>query len=249
MTITDYDNQIVSLANKLHLDIFSDYKEHYDANKPFNENLYNMLYLQNSITNDKIINRKIKSAGFPYIKTFDQFEYTKENLPKLNFDSVTNLFDCDFIKTKNDIIMIGQPGKGKTHLSIALGIEAIRHNYTVKFYSANNLVLKLSESKTNKSLDRAMTTISRCDLLIIDEIGYIKYDKELEKHLFEIISNRYERKSTIITTNFRLSDWCDFNWNKKMTEAIVDRLSHHSVILDMTGGRSYRIDHAYSKKN
>jgi DNA replication protein DnaC len=244
----NFEEEIVSFANKLKLEVFSKYTEYYDPKKPFNENLHNLLYFQNILTNQKSIERKIKLSGFPYIKTMDEFEYEEDNFPNLNYNKVINLTDCNFVAQKNDIIMVGQPGKGKTHLAIALGYEAIKHNYSVKFYTASNLMTKIAESKTEKSLDRMLLYLGRYDVLIIDEIGYSISYKNMENYLFDVISSRNELKSTILTTNFPLSKWGELGWEKNMTAAFVDRLTHHSIILDMTGGESYRLAHSLTER-
>jgi DNA replication protein DnaC len=129
-----------------------------------------------------------------------------------------------------------------------LGYEAIKHNYTTKIYTASQLIVKLQESKTSKSFERTLKELYGHDLLIIDDIGYIKHDENSGNFLFDVINRRYERKSTIITTNFPLHEWGSFPWDKHMLEAMIDRLSHHSIILDMTGGESWRLSHSLTER-
>jgi DNA replication protein DnaC len=244
--MVDYSKEIIKISNKLGLSAFSNYEQFYNKDGSFLENLHNILKNQEIESRERIIDRRIKLAQFPRVKTFDQFLYDEINLPQLNYDSTKNLKDCGFIKNKQDIVMIGPPGKGKTHLAIALGVEAIKNNYSVRFFTANKMITKLEESKTKNAFGRFLGLIRRIDLLIIDEIGYIKFEEDADKYLFDVISERYEQKSTIITTNYPLDQWGNFSWNQYRTHAVVDRLTHHSIILDMTGGDSYRVRNSLS---
>jgi DNA replication protein DnaC len=246
--MSEYDEQIKAIFDGLKFFIFSNYYQYIDLNKSFAENLYHLGVLQNAMINEKMIKNKVARASFPYLKTLDQFEYTTEMFPKLSHDTIMNLSDCNYINEKHNIIMISETGKGKTHLAIALGYEAIKHGYNVRFFTAETLINKLIESKTEKALDRALIFLNRYDLLIIDEFRHFGFNPNEANLIFSIINRRNERKSTIITTNYDMKDWGKFGWDMELTVALVDRLVHHSYILDMTGYESYRITHALSKR-
>jgi DNA replication protein DnaC len=245
--MVDYEEIIIRLSKSLNLDLFCQYKQYYDLSKSFEENIAKLLELQYNLTNERKINRKIKLSGITRITTLDQFKIIPDNWPYLDFEKVKRLANNEYINLKHNIIMIGQSGKGKTHLAVALGLEAIKHNFTVKFFKADQLVNKLRESKTNKSLERTMSEINRHELLIIDELGYLKSDDEFVTFIFNIISRRYEQKSTIITTNFALPDWKKFCNDQVLIGALVDRLAHYSEFLDMTGGKSFRVLESLNK--
>jgi DNA replication protein DnaC len=246
--MSDLDEKIKAIFDGFKFFIFSNYFQYIDQNKSFAENLYTLALLQSSMINDKIIKNKVERAGFPYLKTLDQFEYTTEMFPKLSHNTIMNLSDCNFMKDKQNILMISETGKGKTHLAIAIGYEAIKRGYNVRFFTAETLVNKLIEKKTSKGLDRALLYLNRYDLLIIDEFRHCGFNENEANLIFSVINKRNERKSTIITTNYKLEDWGKFGWDLDLTEALVDRLFHHSHILDMTGHKSYRVTHALSKR-
>jgi DNA replication protein DnaC len=236
----DQDLEIKLVSKILGLNIFVKYEDYYDSNDPFTENLLRLLNAQKADNNLKRIERGIKKAGFPILKTKDAFDFEKLNCPNLNIDVVKNTFDCAFIAEKHDIVIMGPPGQGKTHLAIAIGIEAIRSNFQVRFFKTGDLIVKLKEAKTKKSLLRTTKEISNIDLLIIDEFGYIDYIKEDIDLLFNILSSRNERKSTIITTNKPFSTWDSFIIEPSLANAIVDRLTFRTILFDMNGPKSYR---------
>ncbi len=151
--------------------------------------------------------KKVKSAGFPYIKTIDEldcgrFEHMQEAF-------IHELAACDFVAKRQNIVMIGNPGTGKTHLSIALGIRACMQGMNVKFCTAANLANELIEAQDNHRLIRLEKQISKVDLLIIDELSYLKYNRHQSELLFKVVADRAERKSVIVSTNLRFSEWCE----------------------------------------
>lgn len=180
----------------------------------------------------------LKKANFYCIKEFDGFRFDEVTLPA----AVTPeyLKNCDFLETKTNIVMYGNVGTGKTHLSMALGAEACKRGIEARFFRTAALVNKLSEEKKNGNLSRFMKQIEKADLLICDEWGYVPLDRTGAQLLFEIVSECYERKSLIINTNIEFSKWVNVFYDEKMTGAIIDRLLHHCHLI-LFPGQSNRI--------
>jgi DNA replication protein DnaC len=194
------------------------------------------------------LERRIRYAGFPQIKTFDTFVMSKEHLPNLNFDELRELGSCAFIDDKNDVVAIGPAGKGKTHTALAVGYEAVKRGYSVRFKRASELMNEMAEAKSDKHLADYIRTLNRCQLLIIDEVGYLNYDVNASSLLFQVVSARYEKSSTFYTTNLDFSKWEKFIGDKMLASAIVDRIAHHAIILNMNGPKGWRLENARSKQ-
>ena len=239
---------ISKTANSLYLTAFSQYVKYINPTVSFEKNLYTLLSEQSQITFQARVKRRLKTAGFPHVKTMDMFEMSKEHLPNLNFDEVLELTTCKFIDEKLDVCAIGPSGHGKTHLALAIGYEAIKCGYSVRFRRASELVNEMLEAKSDKHLSDYIRLMTRCSLLIIDEMGYLNHDMAASSLLFQIISARYEVGSTFYTTNLEFSRWTQFIGDAALARAIIDRIAHHSVVLDMNGPRGWRLDHARSKK-
>lgn len=175
----------------------------------------------------------LKKAGFYSIKTFNDFRFNEVTLPQ----EVTPeyLKNCDFLETKTNIVMYGNIGTGKTHLSIALGVEACKKGIHTLFYRTAALVNKLSEAKKDGTLSSLMQRILKADLIIFDEWGYVPLDRTGAQLLFEIISECYERKTIIINTNIEFSRWVNVFYDEQMTGAILDRILHHCHLLLFSG--------------
>jgi len=201
---------IKKAAARLRLSAFEQYEEYTDPKLPFEDNLCCLLEEQVQLADAKQLVGRIRYAGFPQIKTFDTFVMSKEHLPHLNFDEFRSLRSCAFIKEKNDVVAIGPAGKGKSHTSLATGYEAVKRGYNVRFKRASDLVNEMSEAKNDKQLAKYIKTLNRCNLLIIDEIGYLNYDINASSLLFQIVSARYEKSSTFYTTNLEFSKWKNF---------------------------------------
>lgn len=188
--------------------------------------------------------RRIRSAGFPFLKTLDEFDYSR--LEKVKEAFVWELATCDYIQKKQNIIMIGNPGTGKTHMGIGLGLKAIKESFNVKFYTAASLATALVEAKEFKSLGKLEKQIHKADLLILDELSYLSFNRYQSELLFKVISDRSEKASVIVTTNLPFSKWTELFENQTMVTALVDRLTFRSHVLDMNGD-SFRKD--YNKIN
>ncbi len=186
--------------------------------------------------------RAIKAAKFPYLKTFDELELDRfEHVAEAQ---LKELAACGFIKERRNIVMIGNPGTGKTHLSIALGIKACHLGMKVRFFTAANLANSLIEAQDNRSLMRLEKQIASADLLIIDELSYLTFNLHQSELLFKVISDRAERQSVIVSTNLKFSDWVTMFDNKTMVSALVGRLTFKSHVLNMNSEKPYRDDHA-----
>jgi len=247
--MSGFQAEISKIANELKLSVFANYDEYFNSGLPFEENLLYLLRQQAVESANAAVNRKIRYSGFPVVKTMDTFEMTPERFPQLNINEFRELSTCRFIEEKADVAAIGPPGRGKTHAALAIGYEAIKRGYSVRFKRAADLVTEMSEAKTEKSLSSYTKILNRCKLLILDEIGFLPYDPAASSFLFQIISARYETASTFYTSNYEFSKWPQFIQDKGIVTAIVDRIAHHSIVLNMNGPMAWRLEHARSRAN
>lgn len=180
---------------------------------------------------------RLKAAQFPEIKTLDQVDWT--SLEGISKPKILELSSCEYIKKAQDLILAGPIGTGKTMLSICLGIEATRRSHSVFFTRAANLVRLLIEAKDERTLGRLHQRLHKVELLIIDELGFVPFDRTGGELLFNLFAERYSRRSTVVTTNLAFSEWVQVFGCEKLTTALLDRLGHHSHILT-TKGASFR---------
>ncbi len=185
--------------------------------------------------NNAIVKR-IKRAGFPTLKRFEELE---ECLPEDAQNRIEELKALLFLNQSQNVIMLGNSGTGKTHLATAIGIQGCEAGYTVLFKTAARLVNELKEAKNEKQLVKYARIFEKYDIVILDEMGYISFDVEGAELLFEYIAMRYETRSTIITTNLAFSEWIKIFHDKALTMALLDRITHNAIILNMNG-ESYR---------
>jgi DNA replication protein DnaC len=199
----------------------------------FQEYLLKLFNLEIEHREKAKIERLIKTAGFYVRKTFDDFRFDEIKLPS----GVTQeyLKEVTFVDETKNLILYGNVGTGKSHLGIAMGMEACRRGMKVGFYRTANLVNRLSDAKKAGELTKLLNTIRKQDLLILDEWGYVPLDREAAQLLFQVISDSYERRSVVLTTNLEFSRWVSIFYDEQMTAAIIDRLIHHSYLLIFDG--------------
>lgn len=190
-------------------------------------------------------NRLIKRAGFPVYKTFEGYSYEAVKFPPAF--SREELETLEFVTDKKNLVLYGPVGIGKTHMAVAAGIKACMRGYKTKFYTVTELVLKLAEARRNGTLERLLKDLRTLDLLILDEWGYVPVDKDGSQLLFRVISDSYESKSLILTTNLEFSKWGGIFTDDQMAAAMIDRLVHHGHLL-IFEGRSYRMEHALMRQ-
>ncbi len=188
---------------------------------------------------------RIKSAGFPIIKTIESFHFKAQ--PTINEALVKELLRGEFIDKKENILLMGNSGTGKTHLAIAIAYAACAAGKKVKFYSVTNLVTQLLEKREQRMLERLQKQLEKQHLLVLDELGYVPFTKVGAELLFEVISRAYERSSLIVTTNLPFENWAEVMGNERLTGALLDRLTHRVHILE-ANGQSYRLREAKNRR-
>ncbi len=201
--------------------------------------LSELIKQESNLRRDRTIQRRIRMAKFPVIKTLDQFNWSWPS--KINRPQIQNLFRLKFIEEKSNIVLIGPVGVGKTHFACALGYQACLKSHTVLFTSAIEIVNNLIAAQQAGNLKQELKKYLKPSLLIMDELGYLPIDKAGADMLFQIISHRYEKGAIIITTNRVFKDWPHiFNNDMTLTSALLDRLLHHTepVVIE---GKSYRM--------
>lgn len=207
--------------------------------------LAEMMHHECEVRQENQLRRRIHYARFPMQKTLEEFDLTR--LEHVKPDYVKQLASCEFVRQHENVVLVGTPGTGKTHLMIALGMKACRYGLKVVFRNASTLATELREAKDDYHLQAMQKSLARVDLLLLDELSYAKFGQEESELLFKIIADRSERVSTMITTNLSFSQWTEMFANVTLTAALVDRLTFHSHILDMNGA-SYRLDSACKKR-
>lgn len=185
--------------------------------------------------------RRIKSAKFPVLKTLDSFDFGAQ--ASINEALVRQLASGEYIDARENVLIMGNSGTGKTHLATALGFAACAQGKRVRFWSATALVTHLLEMREEHNLKRFLTQVEKHDLIILDELGYVPFSKAGAELLFEIISRSYERLSLIVTTNLPFEQWTEVMGSERLTGALLDRLTHRVHIIE-ANGESYRLKDA-----
>ena len=186
----------------------------------------------------RMVERRIKEARFPTVKSLDSFDFTA--IPSLNKTLVLELARCEYIARRDNVIAVGNSGTGKTHIALGLGLAACQKGLSVGFTTAAAMVHELIEARDEKRLLRLQRQLAAYKLLIIDELGYVPLSTTGAELLFEVFSQRYERGSTIVTSNLPFDEWTGVFGSERLTGALLDRLTHHVHILEMNGD-SYRL--------
>jgi DNA replication protein DnaC len=193
----------------------------------------------------RVVERRIRQARFPAPKSLDTFDFT--TIPSLNKMLVLELARCEYILRRENIIALGNSGTGKTHVALALGLAACQKGFSVAFMTAVSLVHQLMEARDEKRLLKLQRELQAVKLLIIDELGYVPLSPTGAELLFEVFSQRYERGSTIITSNLPFEEWTSVFGSERLTGALLDRLTHHVHILSLNGN-SYRLEQSTRRR-
>ena len=189
----------------------------------------------------KAAERRVKEARFPVIKTIDTFDFKAQ--PSINEPLVRELLGGEFIDKRENVLLIGNSGTGKTHLACAVAFSACMHGRRVRFSTVTGLVTELLESREDRTLHRLHRQLERHQLLVLDELGYVPFSKAGGELLFEVVSHAYERQSLLVTTNLPFENWTEILGSERLTGALLDRLTHRVHILE-ANGESYRLRHA-----
>lgn len=216
-----------------------------DGGWPYEDFLKELLEREVRSRQEHTASLRLRQAHFPDIKTLDQIEWAA--LEGISRPKVLELASGEYIRRAEDVILAGPVGTGKTHLSIALGVEATRRRHRVLFTRAANLVGTLVEARDERTLGRLQQRIQRVELLIVDELGFVPFDRVGGELLFNLLSERHERRSTIVTTNLAFGEWTKIFGDEKLTTALLDRLGHRSHIMTTKGG-SFRTQKQKQKK-
>jgi DNA replication protein DnaC len=182
--------------------------------------------------------RRVKAAGFPVLKTLDTFDFAAQ--PSINQALVRELIGGDYIQNRENVLVVGNSGTGKTHLACALAFAACAQGRRVRFFTVTGLVTQLLEKREERSLEKAQRQLERMDLLVLDELGYVPFSKSGGEVLFEVVSRAYERTSLIVTTNLPFESWPEVLGSERLTGAMLDRLTHRVQIIE-ANGESYRL--------
>jgi DNA replication protein DnaC len=204
----------------------------------YQDYLLRLLEQQVLSTIDRSINAKTQRAGFPQLKRLEEFDFSFQ--PKLNEQLIRELATLEFLRSAKNVLFIGAPGVGKTHLAIALGIKATHARKRVLFSTAEQLTQQLAAAEVSGRLNALLDQLTRVELLVIDELGYLSLTKQTARLFFQLVSKRYEKASTIVTSNKPFEQWGEIFNDDVVASAILDRLLHHSYPF-LINGRSFRM--------
>ena len=243
MNTKDIKQQIDELSRTLHLPAFRrEYEQ--QASQALKESLsyeaflLRLMELESQTREENRRKSQIRQAGFVQYKYLH--DLSREDLPVDAATKLPQLEQLDFIRSGQNLILSGNPGTGKTHLATALGLKACQEGYKVLFTSVSRLLTQIRESRSQKTLRTLENRFEKFDLVICDEFGYVSFDKEGAEMLFSHLSLRCGRKSTIITTNLSFERWNEIFGDTVLTAAMVDRLTHRALMVNMSG-KSFRV--------
>jgi DNA replication protein DnaC len=192
------------------------------------------------------LKRRLQESKFPLVKPLETFDL--DAVPDLDLRLFRELASGRFIQERRNVIFLGRSGTGKTHMATALGIEACRQNYRTRFMTCYGLVNELVEARAERSLQRLISRYARIDLLILDELGYVPFSKEAAELLFQVLAERHEKGSVIITTNLGFADWTQVFGDPVMTTALLDRVTHKAHIINCSW-ESYRLKQSLKERS
>lgn len=212
----------------------------------YEEFLLGLTSIEIQIRAENRLKRRIREARFPLLKSFETFEV--EAASGLDIRLFKELATCSYIKEHRNIIFLGKSGTGKTHMATALGVEACKKDFRTRFITCYGLANELIEAREERELQRLLNRYSKYDLLILDELGYIPFSKEGSELIFQVLAERHERGSLIITTNLGFADWTKVFGDPVMTAALLDRLTHKAHIINCTW-ESYRLKESLKRRS
>jgi len=190
--------------------------------------------------------RRLKAARFPVLKTIDSFDFKAQ--PSINEPLLRELLRGEYIDRRENVLLLGNSGTGKTHLASALGFTACAQGKRVRFYTVTQLVTELLEKREDRQLKRLLVQLEQQDVLILDELGYVPFTKAGAELLFDVVGRAYERHSLIVTSNLPFEQWVEVLGNERLTGALLDRLTHRVHILE-ANGESFRLKEAQRRRN
>lgn len=236
-------NRLINNLETLKLEKFKSFLPNYleeinNEEIPFTDALLKLTEKELAFRSERASKIQIKVSAFPFEKTLSDFDFDFQ--PTINKTMILDLEGLRFIENKENILFFGASGVGKTHLAVSLGIAAAKKRHITYFISCHDLILQLNKAHSENRLEAKLKHYSKYKVLIIDEIGFLPIDKQGANLLFQLINKRYEKKSTIITTNQPFSRWGEVFSDVTLANAILDRLIHHSTIVKITGP-SYRL--------
>jgi len=220
-------------------------REAASANETYQQYLLRLTELEVAARSANALQARIKQAAFPVHKDFDSYDFTAT--AGTNKQKILELARGEWIDQHFNVCLLGQPGTGKTHLAIALGLAACRQGRKVRFFTAATLVNRLEETQKQYQLERFLTLLDKTELLICDELGYLSFSRAGAELLFQVFADRYERASLLLTSNLAFSDWGQVFQGERMTAALLDRLTHRCHIFEMNG-ESYRFRESMKSK-
>jgi DNA replication protein DnaC len=215
------------------------------GNLPYEAFLLALVEIEAQQREENAHQKRLRMARFPVIKSLDQFNFT--TLPSLNKAMVLDLAQGGYLDKRENLILMGNSGTGKTHLATALGLIACQQGRKVRFFTAAGLINQLTEAQASLRLSYLERGLAQMDVLIIDEIGYVPFSEKGAQLFFQVAAQSYERQSLIMTTNLDFSQWPQVFGSEQLTGALLDRLTHHAHILTMNGA-SFRFRESMSKK-
>ena len=208
--------------------------------------LYELTNLEIELMNEKAIYGCVRTAGFPFIKAFEDFDFSFQ--PTINKEQILDFKNLRFIENKENIIFVGSPGVGKTHLATSIGIVVAQNRDSTYFINCNDLISNLKKANSENRFMNRLNHYAKYKVLIIDEMGFLPIDSEGANMLFQLINKRYENHSTIITTNKPFGKWHEIFGDVTLANTILDRLLHHSHIININGN-SYRLKDKMKQKD